>query len=76
MESNGDVCSSPNLSHPEMERLTGQASALSSNVFLDRVGEVCLSLNSDGLSWTLHDSLENVDVLGLFSVGFSCLLFS
>ncbi|KAK3221129.1 hypothetical protein Dsin_015099 [Dipteronia sinensis] len=36
-----------------------EASALSSNMFLDHVGEVVLTHNSDGLSWELRESIPN-----------------
>ncbi|KAK2653436.1 hypothetical protein Ddye_013292 [Dipteronia dyeriana] len=36
-----------------------EASALSSNMFLDHVGEVVLSHNSDGLSWKLLESIHD-----------------
>lgn len=38
----------------------GEAPLLSSNLFMDQVGEVVLTLNSDGLSWNSLDSPENV----------------
>lgn len=37
----------------------GEARLLSSNLFMDQVGEVVLTLNSDGLSWNSLDSPEN-----------------
>ncbi|KAL9409400.1 hypothetical protein AB3S75_047733 [Citrus x aurantiifolia] len=37
----------------------GEAPLLSSNLFMDQVGEVVLTLNSDGLSWNSLDSPEN-----------------
>lgn len=38
----------------------GEAPLLSSNLFMDQVGQVVLTLNSDGLSWNSLDSPENV----------------
>lgn len=43
----------------------GEAPLLSSNLFMDQVGEVVLTLNSDGLSWNSLDSPENVIFLSL-----------
>ncbi|XVF54925.1 hypothetical protein PTKIN_Ptkin05aG0219900 [Pterospermum kingtungense] len=37
----------------------GEAPVLSSTVYLDHVGEVTLTLNSDGLSWKSLESLNN-----------------
>lgn len=42
-----------------------QASALSSTLFLDHVGQVILTSNSDGLSWSLVQSFNNVASLSL-----------
>ncbi|KAK9095220.1 hypothetical protein Scep_026689 [Stephania cephalantha] len=39
--------------------MDGEASAMSSNLFLDHVGKVVLSINSDGLSWKSVDSINN-----------------
>ncbi|KAG6698887.1 hypothetical protein I3843_08G041700 [Carya illinoinensis] len=36
-----------------------QSSALSSTLFLDRVGQVILTFNSDGLSWSMVQSFNN-----------------
>lgn len=38
----------------------GEPPILSSTLLLDHVGEVTLTFHSDGLSWKLEDSLENV----------------
>ena len=38
----------------------GKASILSSTLFLDEVGEVVLTFNSDGLSWKSVEPLDNV----------------
>ncbi|KAK9120860.1 hypothetical protein Syun_018477 [Stephania yunnanensis] len=45
--------------------MDGEASAMSSNLFLDHVGEVVLSINSDGLSWKSVDSINNFVDWGL-----------
>lgn len=44
----------------------GEAPLLSSNLLMDQVGEVVLSLDSDGLSWNSLDSPENVIVFFSF----------
>ncbi|KAF8380549.1 hypothetical protein HHK36_028037 [Tetracentron sinense] len=49
-------------------QLDGEKSAVSSNFFLDHVGEVVLSLNSDGLSWKLVES-ENNEPDGSYCLG-------
>ncbi|KAE8703474.1 Ceramide kinase [Hibiscus syriacus] len=54
MEINGGRCNSGNKSQVE-----GEISVLSSNLFLDHVGEVTLTFDSDGLSWKSLDSLDN-----------------
>lgn len=41
-------------------QLEDEGSVLNSNLFLEHVGEVSLTLNSDGLSWKLLESLHNV----------------
>ena len=53
-----------------------EASAWSSNMLLDHVGEVVLSHNSDGLSWKLLESIHNVTFLNLniFIFHYVCLL--
>lgn len=40
-------------------QLEDEGSVLNSNLFLEHVGEVSLTLNSDGLSWKLLESLHN-----------------
>ncbi|KAK3026439.1 hypothetical protein RJ639_041451 [Escallonia herrerae] len=40
-------------------QISGQESILSSNFFLDHIGEVVLTFNSDGLSWKLVESICN-----------------
>ncbi|XVF08508.1 hypothetical protein REPUB_Repub07fG0009200 [Reevesia pubescens] len=57
MEINGGDCNSGNKSqrHGQVE---GEASVLSSSLLLDHVGEVTLTLNSDGLSWKSLDSFD------------------
>lgn len=56
-----------------------EGSVLNSNLFLEHVGEVSLTLNSDGLSWKLLESLQNVRILIIFPLGLfvylSILLF-
>ncbi|KAK8657877.1 hypothetical protein V6N13_036096 [Hibiscus sabdariffa] len=54
MEINGGRCNSGDKSQVE-----GEISVLSSDLFLDHVGEVTLTFNSDGLSWKSHDSFDN-----------------
>lgn len=44
-----------------------EAPILNSKVFLDHVGEVLLTHNSDGLSWESLTSFDNVTFLSLFS---------
>ncbi|KAK9144571.1 hypothetical protein Sjap_004474 [Stephania japonica] len=39
--------------------MDGEAAAMSSNLFLDHVGEVVLSIDSDGLSWKSLDPINN-----------------
>lgn len=58
MEINGSVYNSGNISQRNVDA-EGQTSVLSSNLFLDHVGEVTLTLNSDGLSWKSLYSLDN-----------------
>lgn len=60
MERNGDdglVGGIHPQSHAEFD---GQPSALTSTFFLDHVGQVVLTFNSDGLSWNSVDSFTNV----------------
>lgn len=59
MEINGSVYNSGNISQRDVD-VEGQTSVLSSNLFLDHVGEVTLTLNSDELSWKSVYSLDNV----------------
>ncbi|KAL6131809.1 hypothetical protein ACLB2K_070182 [Fragaria x ananassa] len=42
-------------------QLDSQPSILSCTLSLDHVGQVCLNFNSDGLSWTLLEPLDNDD---------------
>ncbi|GMJ05940.1 ACCELERATED CELL DEATH 5 [Hibiscus trionum] len=58
MEIDGGHCNSGNNSNRSAE-VEGEISVLSSNLFLDHVGEVTLTLNSDGLSWKSLDSFDN-----------------
>ncbi|MBA0718473.1 hypothetical protein Golax_006220 [Gossypium laxum] len=58
MEINGSVYNSGNISQRNVDA-EDQTSVLSSNLFLDHVGEVTLTLNSDGLSWKSLYSLDN-----------------
>lgn len=46
-------------SHANLQLEGEEGSVLSSNLFLDHVGEVILTLNSDGLSWKLVGSPDN-----------------
>ncbi|GMJ00171.1 ACCELERATED CELL DEATH 5 [Hibiscus trionum] len=54
MEINGGRCNSGDKSQVE-----GEISVLSSDLFLDHVGGVTLTFNSDGLSWKSLDSFDN-----------------
>ncbi|CAH9060182.1 unnamed protein product [Cuscuta epithymum] len=47
-------------SHPIAD-IDSESSILSSNLFLDGVGEVVVTLNSDGLSWRSAESMSNED---------------
>lgn len=58
MEREGD-CLVPDTAPPNGE-LDIEESVLSSNFVLDHVGEVVLTLNSDGLSWKWVESMYNV----------------
>ncbi|XP_059624924.1 ceramide kinase isoform X2 [Cornus florida] len=57
MERDGD-CFVGDKSHPSIQ-FDGEGSALSSNFFLDHVGEVVVTLHPDGLSWKLIESTNN-----------------
>ncbi|XP_022737150.1 ceramide kinase-like [Durio zibethinus] len=57
MEINGGACNSEDKRRNA--QVEGEASVLSSNVLLDHVGEVTLTLHSDGLSWKSLDSFDN-----------------
>ncbi|PON92408.1 NAD kinase/diacylglycerol kinase-like domain containing protein [Trema orientale] len=58
MERDGDECIPVEKSHP-ISRIDGEVSGLSSTLLLDHVGEVLLTINSDGLSWKLLESSDN-----------------
>ncbi|KAE8056828.1 hypothetical protein FH972_013565 [Carpinus fangiana] len=58
MERNEDDGIVGENSQPRAE-CDGQGSALSSTLFLDHVGQVILTFNSDGLSWKLVQSFNN-----------------
>ncbi|KAJ7949486.1 Ceramide kinase [Quillaja saponaria] len=60
MERDGNDYITGDESEPRAQ-FDGEASVLSSNLFLDHVGEVTLTSNSNGLSWKLVDSLDNDD---------------
>ncbi|XP_050385495.1 ceramide kinase isoform X4 [Argentina anserina] len=53
----GSIQPDQSLPHAQFE---DQPSILSCTLSLDHVGQVCLSFNSDGLSWTLLEPLDNV----------------
>ncbi|CAK9135127.1 unnamed protein product [Ilex paraguariensis] len=57
MERDGNVVVGDNSS--QNVPFNQEDSILSSNFFLDHVGEVVLAFNSDGLSWKLVESLNN-----------------
>ncbi|KAA8533896.1 hypothetical protein F0562_031413 [Nyssa sinensis] len=57
MERNGD-CFLGDKSEP-IVHFDAEEPVLSSNLFLDHVGEVVVTLNSDGLSWKLVESIPN-----------------
>ncbi|KAF3433182.1 hypothetical protein FNV43_RR24284 [Rhamnella rubrinervis] len=50
MERDGDDCISGDKSNPHAQ-FNGEETPLSSTLYLDQVGEVVLTCNSDGLSW-------------------------
>lgn len=52
-----------------------RGSVTSSNLFLDLVGEVVLTLDSDGLSWQLVPDLEKVSFFSCFLLFHFCLDF-
>ncbi|KAF7148054.1 hypothetical protein RHSIM_Rhsim03G0162800 [Rhododendron simsii] len=56
MERNGDFSGGDNKSLPDVQ-INGENPVLTSNLFLDHVGEVVLTINSDGLSWNLVESI-------------------
>ncbi|XP_010275379.1 PREDICTED: ceramide kinase-like isoform X2 [Nelumbo nucifera] len=68
MERIGDG-SSADISHPSTTEFGGEVPSVSSNLFLDHVGEVVLNLNSDGLSWkpvgTTHNDMSECTCLGI-----------
>lgn len=66
MERNGDDGIVGENSQPRAE-CDGQASAMSSTLFLDHVGQVILTFNSDGLSWKLVKSFNSVSSFTFFS---------
>lgn len=72
MERNGDCLLGDN-SHPKAAFDRGN-SVLSSNIFLDKVGEVVLTHNSDGLSWKLIDASPGVRFLEITSEFFCSIL--
>jgi hypothetical protein len=65
MERNEDDGIVGENSQPRAE-CDGQGSALSSTLFLDHVGQVILTFNSDGLSWKLVQSFNNVSSFTFF----------
>ncbi|OVA05644.1 Diacylglycerol kinase [Macleaya cordata] len=58
MEINEDGFIEKDKLHPKMQ-IDRDELIVSSNVFLDHVGEVILSINSDELSWKLVESADN-----------------
>lgn len=64
MEINGGDCNSGDISQRNVQ-VEGEAPVLSSSVYLDHVGDVTLTLNSDGLSWKSLDSFDSVSFLYL-----------
>lgn len=62
MEKNGDFSGGDNKSLPDVQ-INGENPVLTSNLFLDLVGEVVLTINSDGLSWNLVESICKVSSL-------------
>ncbi|KAM1368306.1 hypothetical protein PS1_001652 [Malus domestica] len=73
-----NFCSANRPQKPQQLRSHGgaTAAALSRSLTLDRVGEVLLSLNSDGLSWKSVEPLENVATEIKFSDVYSVELIS
>ncbi|KAM1708752.1 hypothetical protein TB2_001638 [Malus domestica] len=73
-----NFCNANRPQKPQQLRSHGgaTAAALSCSLTLDRVGEVLLSLNSDGLSWKSLEPLENVVTEIKFSDVYSVELIS
>lgn len=65
MERDGDDFISGDKSHPHAQ-FNGEETPLSSTLYLDQVGEVVLTCNSDGLSWKCVELLNKVSFLLLF----------
>ncbi|XP_052174181.1 ceramide kinase isoform X2 [Diospyros lotus] len=67
MERNGDRFEG-DKSHPAVP-ISGETPAVNMTFFLDQVGEVVLTLNSDGLSWnpikSIHNEPEESSCLGI-----------
>lgn len=56
----GDAIASSNAG------VAGETSVVSSNLILDRVGEVALALDPDGLSWKLLETQRSVSAFFCF----------
>ena len=68
METNGGVLNSGDKSSNQGPLVGGEASILRSNLLLDHVGEVILTLTPDGLSWKPPDSSDCVSVFPIFFI--------
>lgn len=72
MEMNGDFSGGDDKSRPGVQINVGNP-VITSNLFLDQVGEVVLTINSDGLSWNLVESIYKVSsLLSLSEINGSC----
>lgn len=70
MERDGEDCiSGDKSSHPHAP-FNGEEKSLSSTLYLDQVGEVVLTCNSDGLSWKCAELLNKVSFFLLFFITF------
>lgn len=71
MERNKDVYTEEIESHPILQR-DGEMGVMSSNFYLDHVGEVLLTFNSEKLSWELLASVEReLNASSCFGINFA-----
>lgn len=59
-DGDGDIFNGDNSPPNNVIFNDGEETVLTSNFFLDRAGEVVLTLNSHGLSWKFVESIHNV----------------